>query len=103
MERLGRSVDSDVCAPKPLGKLVPRHRAALRQRDEKHPGENIDQYALRISSLFTRLLTEAARTTPMGKWEDPQLYQRRSTHLATEATSSKHQLQHVCHAETKYD
>ena len=26
MERLGRSVDSDVCAPKPLGRFVPRHR-----------------------------------------------------------------------------
>ena len=41
--------------------------ATLRQRDEKHPGENVDQYALRISSLFTRLLTEAACTTPMKK------------------------------------
>ena len=44
-----------------------REIATLWQRDEKHPGENVDQYALRISSLFTRLLTEAARTTPMGK------------------------------------
>ena len=67
MERLGRSVDSDVCAPKPLGKFVPRHRYPRRQRDEKHPGENVDQYALRISSLFTRLLTEAARTRPIEK------------------------------------
>ena len=41
--------------------------ATLRQRDEKYPGENVDQYALRISSLLTRLLTEAARTTPMEK------------------------------------
>ena len=41
--------------------------ATLRQSDEKHPGENVDQYALRISSLFTRLLAEAARTTPPTK------------------------------------
>ena len=46
--------------------------ATLRQRDEKHPGENVDQCALRISSLFTRLLTEAARTTPLGK--SPQIF-----------------------------
>ena len=44
-----------------------RDIATLRQRDEKHPGENVDQYALRISSLFTRLLTEAARTRPIEK------------------------------------
>ena len=41
-----------------------REIATLRQSDEKHPGENVDQYALRISSLFTRLLAEATRTTP---------------------------------------
>ena len=52
--------------PKLLANLC-RDIATLRQRDEKHPGENVDQYALRISSLFTRLLTEAARTTPIGK------------------------------------
>ena len=40
-----------------------REIATLRQSDEKHPGENVDQYALRISSLFTRLLAEAAHTT----------------------------------------
>ena len=38
--------------------------ATLRQSVEKHPGENVDQCALRISSLFTLLLAEAARTTP---------------------------------------
>ena len=43
-----------------------REIATLRQSDEKDLGENIDQYALRISSLFARLLTEAARTTPPG-------------------------------------
>ena len=37
--------------------------ATLRQSDGKHPGENVDQYALRISSLFRRLLAEAARNT----------------------------------------
>ena len=41
-----------------------REIATLRQSDEKHPGENVDQCALRTSSLFTRLLTEAACTTP---------------------------------------
>ena len=41
--------------------------ATLRQSDEKHPGENVGQYALRISNLFTRLLTEAARTTSPTK------------------------------------
>ena len=41
--------------------------ATLWQSDEKHPGENVDQYALRISNLSTRLLTEATRTTPPGK------------------------------------
>ena len=44
-----------------------REIATLRQSDEKYPGENVDQYALRISSLFTRLLAEAARTTPPTK------------------------------------
>ena len=44
-----------------------REIATLRQSDEKHPGENVDQHALRISSFFTRLLTEAARTTPQTK------------------------------------
>ena len=39
----------------------------LRQSDEKHPGKNVDQCALRISSLFTRPLAEAARTTPPTK------------------------------------
>ena len=44
-----------------------REIAKLRQSDEKYSGENIDQYALRISSLFTRLFAEAARTTPPTK------------------------------------
>ena len=44
-----------------------REIATLRHNDEKHPGEEVDQYALRISSLFTRLLAESARTTPPGK------------------------------------
>ena len=67
-------------APPNLLANLCREIATLRQSDEKHPGENVDQYALRISSLFTRLLTEAARTTPppgkictdfcMGKTED---------------------------------
>ena len=54
-------------APPNLLANLCREIATLRQSDEKHPGENVDQYALRISSLFTRLLTEAARTTPLGK------------------------------------
>ena len=54
-------------APQNLLANLCRDIATLRQRDEKHPGENVDQYALRISSLFTRLLTEAARTRPMEK------------------------------------
>ena len=54
-------------APANLLANLCRDIATLRQRDEKHPGENVDQYALRISRLFTRLLTEAARTTPIGK------------------------------------
>ena len=66
MERLGGSGDSNVCSPNLLANLC-REIAILRQSDEKHPGENVDQYALRISSLFTKLLTEAARTTPLGK------------------------------------
>ena len=52
--------------PKLLANLC-REIATLRQSDEKHPGENVDQYALRISSLFTRLLAEAARITPLSK------------------------------------
>ena len=54
-------------APPNLLANLCRDIATLRQRDEKHPGENVDQYALRISSLFTRLLTEAARTRPIEK------------------------------------
>ena len=54
-------------APSNLLANLCREIATLRQYDKKHPGENVDQYALRISSLFTRLLTEAARTTPPGK------------------------------------
>ena len=54
-------------APPNLLANLCRDIAALRQRDEKDRGENVDQYALRISSLFTRLLTQAARTTPMKK------------------------------------
>ena len=54
-------------APPNLLANLCREIATLRQRDQKHPGANVDQYALRISSLFTRLPTEAARTTPMGK------------------------------------
>ena len=59
-------------APPNLLANLCRDIATLRQRDEKHPGENVDQYALRISSLFTRLLTEAARTIPIGK--SPQFF-----------------------------
>ena len=82
MERLGRNVDSDVCAPKPLLANLCREIATLRQRDEKHPGENVDQYALRISSLFTRLPvpTEAARTTPIGK--APHIFARERLKIA---------------------
>ena len=54
-------------APPNLLAYLCQEIATLRQSDEKHPGENADQYALRISSLFTRLLTEAARTTSPGK------------------------------------
>ena len=57
--------------PNLLAKLC-REIATLRQSDEKYPEENIDQYALRISSLFTRLLTEAVRTTSLGK--SPQIF-----------------------------
>ena len=53
-------------APPNLLANLCRDIATLRQRDEKHPGENVDQYA-RISSLFTGLLTEAARTRPIEK------------------------------------
>ena len=58
-------------APPNLLANLCRDIATLRQRDEKHPGENVDQYALRISSLFTRLLTEAARTRPMENLHTP--------------------------------
>ena len=54
-------------APPNLLANLCRDIATLRQRDDKHPGENVDQYALRISSLFARLLTEAARTRPIEK------------------------------------
>ena len=59
-------------APPTLLANLCRAIVTLRQRDGKHPGENVDQCALRISSLFTRLLTEAARTTPIGK--SPQFF-----------------------------
>ena len=59
-------------APQTLLANSCREIATSRQRDEKHPGETVDQYALRISGLFTRLLTEAARTTPLGK--SPQIF-----------------------------
>ena len=59
-------------SPPNLLENVYREIATLRQSDEKHPGENVDQYALRIIGLFTRLLTEAARTTPLGK--SPQIF-----------------------------
>ena len=54
-------------APRNLLANLCREIATLRQSDEKHPGENVDQYALHISSLFTRLLAEAARTAPPTK------------------------------------
>ena len=54
-------------APPNLLANLCREIATLRQSDEKHPGGNVDQYALRISSLFTKLLTEATLTTPPGK------------------------------------
>ena len=59
-------------APPNLLANLCRDIATLRQRDEKHHGENVDQHALRISRLFTRLLTEAARTTSIGK--SPQIF-----------------------------
>ena len=59
-------------APPNLLENLCQEIAILRQSDKQHPGENIDQYALRISSLFTRLLTETARTTPLGK--SPQIF-----------------------------
>ena len=37
------------------------------QDDTEHPGESVDQYALRISSLFTTILAESARTAPLNK------------------------------------
>ena len=55
---------TEMFAPPNLLANLCRDIATLRQSDEKHPGENVDRYTLRISSLFTRLLTEAARTTP---------------------------------------
>ena len=58
---------TEMFAPPNLLANLCRDIATLRQSDEKHPGENVDRYTLRISSLFTRLLTEAARTTPPGK------------------------------------
>ena len=67
-------------APPNLLANLCRDIATLWQRDEKHPGENVDQYALRISSLFTRLLTEAARTTPIGK--SPQIFARERLKIA---------------------
>ena len=54
-------------SPNVLANLC-REIATLRQSNEKHPGENVDQNALCISSLFTRLLAEAARTTPPSKF-----------------------------------
>ena len=55
-------------APPNLLANLCREIATLRQSDEKHPaGGNVDQYTLCISSLFTRLLIEAARTTPPDK------------------------------------
>ena len=44
-----------------------REIATLKHSDGKHPGESVDQYGLLISSLFTRLLAESARTTPPRK------------------------------------
>ena len=54
-------------APPNLLANLCRDTATLRQSDEKRPGENVDQYAFRISSLFTRLLAEAACTTLPSK------------------------------------
>ena len=59
-------------APPNLSANLCREIATSQQRDEKHPGETFEQYALRISVIFTRLLTEAARTTPLGK--SPQIF-----------------------------
>ena len=42
----------------PAGKAA----GAGRQGGTEHPGESVDQYALRIDSLFTRLLAESQRT-----------------------------------------
>ena len=54
-------------APPNLLANLCREIGTLRQSGEKHPGENVHQYALHISSLFTRLQTEAARTAPPTK------------------------------------
>ena len=44
-----------------------RETAPIKQGGTEHPGESVGQYALRISSLFNRLLAESHRTAPSKK------------------------------------
>ena len=41
--------------------------ATIRQGGTAHPGKKVDQYALRISSIFTRLLAESQRSAYSNK------------------------------------
>ena len=41
-----------------------REISIMRQGEKKQPGETVDQYALRMSSVFTQVLPEAKRTAP---------------------------------------
>ena len=49
-------------APPNLLATLSREIATIRQWENHHLGETVDQHALRISSVFTPLLTEVKRT-----------------------------------------
>ena len=57
-------------APLNLLSNLCRGIVTIKQGGTEHPGESVDQYALRISSIFTQLLAESQRTTPSNKPPD---------------------------------
>ena len=54
-------------APPNLLSNLYREIATIKQGGTEHLGESVDQYTLRISSLFTRLLAESQGTAPSNK------------------------------------
>ena len=43
---------------------------------KEHLGESVEQYALRVSSIFTRLLAESKRTAPSTKSPERSAWKR---------------------------